>query len=485
MRLYHSAEFNKFSDSDVQSLMRILLWLILVIAPCLFYAQMDNVYIDSISIKGNKKTRESVILREMLARPGDTVSLASLSHIMDRSEELIMNTGLFNRAEISFKSWEGSTNKIQLLVTVEEAWYVYPVPVFELADRNFNVWWVEQERSLQRLNFGMEFAHLNFTGKRDRLKVTAKYGYTRKYALSYSVPFINRSQTLGLSAEFSFLRNREINYATLGNKQEFYRDSDNFLYQRFNSDLALSYRPRIRASHDFIAGYRQNRVDEFIVQEKNPDFFLDGRSLQRYFLLAYRFSFENRDVRPYPWRGSYFQALLEKDGLGIFNDRNALTLWANYRRYLPFGNRWSLGLEANTKYSFIRGRQPYNDNRAMGFGNRYLHGYEYYIMDGLDMGMARSALRFHLWEWGMDFGKVVPIPAFRSMPVRFCLSLNNDLGYVHDPYTGHSNGLSNRLLWGGGLGLDIILYYDKVIQIEYSFNDLMENGLFLHLNLNI
>ena len=49
----------------------------------------------------------------------------------------------------------------------------------------------------------------------------------------------------------------------------------------------------------------------------------------------------------------------------------------------------------------------------------------------------------------------------------------------------HLNALSNRLLWGGGIGLDIVLYYDKVIQIEYSFNDLMENGYFLHLNLNI
>ncbi|MCB0565677.1 MAG: hypothetical protein KDD01_15005, partial [Phaeodactylibacter sp.] len=63
--------------------------------------------------------------------------------------------------------------------------------------------------------------------------------------------------------------------------------------------------------------------------------------------------------------------------------------------------------------------------------------------------------------------------------------LNNDLGYTNDPYTARLNPLSNRLLWGGGIGLDIVLYYDKVIQIEYSFNDLMENGLFLHLNLNI
>ena len=465
--------------------MRILLWLALIIAPCIANAQMDYVFIDSISVQGNKKTKKSIILREMLIGEGDTTSLAELSALMDRSEELIMNTGLFNQAEISFKAWEGSTNKIHLLVSVEETWYLYPVPIFELADRNFNVWWVEQGRSLQRLNFGMEFAHLNFSGKKDRLKISAKYGYTRKYALSYSLPFFNKAQTLGLSAEVAFLRNREINYATTDNKQDFYRDGESFLYQRFRSDLALSYRPRIKASHDFITGFRQNRVDDIIVQDYNSEFFLDDRSFQRYFLMAYRFTFDQRDVRPYPWKGSFFHAVLEKDGLGIFEDRNALTFWSSYRRYLPFGKRWSLGLEANAKYSFIREQQPYNDNRAMGFGNQYLHGYEYYIMDGLDMLMGRSALRFQLWEKGMDFGKAVPIKAFQKMPIRFYLSLNNDLGYTNDPYTARLNPLSNRLLWGGGIGLDIVLYYDKVIQIEYSFNDLMENGLFLHLNLNI
>ena len=180
--------------------MRILLWLALIIAPCIAVAQMDYVYIDSISVQGNKKTKKSIILREMLVGEGDTTSLAELSALMDRSEELIMNTGLFNLAEISFKAWEGSTNKVHLLVSVEETWYLYPVPIFELADRNFNVWWVEQGRSLQRLNFGMEFAHLNFSGKKDRLKISAKYGYTRKYALSYSLPFFNKAQTLGLSA---------------------------------------------------------------------------------------------------------------------------------------------------------------------------------------------------------------------------------------------------------------------------------------------
>ena len=59
--------------------MRILFLLALFIAPCIANAQLGFAYIDSISVQGNKKTKESIILREMLVRAGDTVSLAELA----------------------------------------------------------------------------------------------------------------------------------------------------------------------------------------------------------------------------------------------------------------------------------------------------------------------------------------------------------------------------------------------------------------------
>jgi hypothetical protein len=103
----------------------------------------------------------------------------------------------------------------------------------------------------------------------------------------------------------------------------------------------------------------------------------------------------------------------------------------------------------------------------------------------MDMGMGRSSLRFRFAEYNFNFGKLMPIQQLRRMPIKLNLSLNNDLGYVNSPYARADNPHSNRLLWGGGIGLDIVLYYDKVIQIQYSINDLMEKGLFLHLSMNI
>lgn len=448
-------------------------------------AQSDVIYVNDIQIEGNRRTRDEIVLRELHFKEGDSIAVVELGKVLEESEQFIMNTGLFNQANISFKEWDGGSNCVSIVITLEESWYIYPIPVFELADRNFNVWWVEQGRSLQRLNFGMEFTHLNFTGRKDRLRLVAKYGYTRNYSLRYSLPYINKQQTIGLSGEVYYAQNREINYATIGNKQVFYRDADHFLYQRFRMDGGLSYRPGLRVVHNFLLGYRQNAIDLIVPQELNPDFFLNGRRLQRYFSAAYTFSYDNRDVRPYPMQGDYFFAALEKDGLGVFRDRNSLTLSTVYEHYLQLDPRWSLGARLRTKASLIRNPQPYSDNRALGFGRNNLHGYEYYIVDGLDMAFAKSTIRWQCFDHTINFGRVMPISAFRRMPVKMFLALNYDMGIVNDPYASPDNLLHNRLLWGGGLGLDFVLFYDKVFQLEYSANHLGETGLFLHFNLNI
>ena len=331
----------------------------------------------------------------------------------------------------------------------------------------------------------MEFAHLNFSGSMDKLKVKAKYGYTRQYSLSYGLPYINRANTIGLSANVSFARNREVNYQTVDNRQAFFKDEDRFLYERFKAETNLAYRPGLRVFHNFGVRYHQNRITQKVAGELNPEFFLGGPHLQRFFSLNYTLTYDSRDVRPYPIKGDFLQLVVEKDGIGLFDDRNALTFNAYYDHFLPLSNRISMGVSTGMKLSLIRTRQPFNDNRAIGFGRSYLHGYEYYVIDGLDMGYLKVTWRYELFNNQINFGKLVPIQAFRAMPLKLYFTLNSDFGYANDPFLHETNFLNNRLLWGGGLGLDLVLYYDKVIQLEYSFNHLLENGLFLNLNMNI
>lgn len=420
----------------------------------------------------------------MPVRLGDTIPLVDLKRQLELCELQLMNTGLFTKATCTLKNWEGETNRIQLQVELLETWYIYPFPIFELADRNFNVWWVEQKRSLRRVNFGVEFSHFNFTGHRDKLKFFVKYGYTENYTLKYNIPYINKKQTLGISTELAYFKNREVNYATINNRQEFYRDDDNFLSTRFLAELGLNFRPKLWAYHDFIFTFRYNKVSD-IIKELNPQYFLGGSTQQRYFSLAYHYSYDMRDMKPYPIDGYRYGVSVVKDGLGVFDDFNNLQLSVFFNQYIPVTKKWSFAYQSKARISAIRSRQPYNGNRAIGFSKDALRGYEFYIVDGLDMAYVKTSIRFELINRVVKFGKLMPLKAFKEMPIRAYFSFNNDLGYVNDPFFRETNFLNNSLMWGGGVGVDLIFYYDKVFRLEYSVNQLMEKGLFLHLNLNI
>jgi hypothetical protein len=60
------------------------------------------------------------------------------------------------------------------------------------------------------------------------------------------------------------------------------------------------------------------------------------------------------------------------------------------------------------------------------------------------------------------------------------LGIFSDMGRVNDKQNNKYNTLSNSLLWGNGISLDYVTYYDKLLRIEFSVNRLGEKGVFLH-----
>lgn len=448
-------------------------------------AQLDYVVIEDIEVVGNNKTRQKVVLRELAFHIGDSIPIAQLTQKIERSTSLLMNTNLFQEVNITYNEWQGNNNHVALKVAVREAWYIFPIPSFALADRNFNVWWVDYNASLTRTNIGMDFTHLNTTGRGDRLKVNFQLGFTQKYSLRYITRTLNQAQTLGLRANFAYLQNRQVNYATIDNRQIFYENTEDINYHRFLGDLSFSYRPGLLETHELRLGYRRNRITNVISEELNPDFFLNGRNIQRFATLEYFFSYDARDNRGYPMDGNYFSFSLEKDGLGFFQDRNALTSQIEFHRYQDIIGKLNLGVVSKFKYSFIRNQQPYNDNRAIGFSGNNLRGYEYYVIDGLDMLLFNTSLKHPIIDQEINLGRLMPISAFRKIPFRLNISLNNDFGFVNNPFEKAVNPFNNRLLWGTGVGLDSIFFFNAVFRIEYSFNHLGESGLFLHFNSSI
>lgn len=463
-----------------QALQKINLLFILFL-PFAGQATVDQVIVGEITLEGNHRTKEHIVLRELNFTVGDSIPLSELGFRLERSRQFVMNTGLFNQVRINISQWEIETNLVTIHVDLEEAWFIYPFPTLELADRNFNVWWTEFDHSLRRLNYGIRFYHLNTTGNLDRLKAILQFGYTQQFELKYEFPALDRAQTLRIETGIYYSRNREIAYDTKGNKVQFYRDDDEFQLRRFRTGITLSNRPGIHVFHKLKLEYQQNTISDYVINELNSNYFLNGRSQQKLFFAQYQFIYDNRDIRPYPLHGNYLEGGLRKEGLGIFNHRNGFYLTMEYRQYFSFHRRLSLELINSAQLALIRNHQPYNNFTGLGYGSDYLRGYEFYVMDGLDYGYVKSAFRFELLNRSFDFGKMMPLPSFRTMPLKVYLSLHNDIGYVNDPQFGSINTLGNRLLWGGGVGLNFVVYFDKVFHVEYSFNQLGENGLYLHI----
>ena len=102
---------------------------------------------------------------------------------------------------------------------------------------------------------------------------------------------------------------------------------------------------------------------------------------------------------------------------------------------------------------------------------------EYNVIEGIAGGILKTTL--HKKLFGFILRNPFPSKTHDKIPIRFFLKAYGDLGYGHHINPVASNTLNNTLLRTWGLGLDMVSIYDFLFKIEYSFNQLGRNGLYL------
>lgn len=445
-----------------------------------------SVIVKSIIVEGNRKTKTRIITRELTFAVGDTIPLSKFGKMLEDNRLRVMNTNLFNVVQLNVKDWKSGdlpVDEVNIVITTIENFFVYPVPIFSLADRNFNVWWKEQNHAASRTNYGLSLMHINTTGQRDPFSLTAQFGYTPRVGLSYELPFVNKKQTVGLFFSGNYGVNRELAVKTENNKLFFYKNDEKSIFQSLSFTVGATITPGLLNRHIVALTYSQQTIDTSVVN-RNQDYYLDGRSQQRYFTLNYSFSNDTRDMRPYPLEGHLASITLTKNGLFKSDDVNNLTInarWSQFGRIVP---RWSYESVAKARIGLIRSAQPYAFTQGLGYGQDYMRGYEYAVVDGVDFGILKNSLHFELFDKTFDLSKYLTwkiLQGFRSLPLKLYLSGNFDVGYAQNTAElSLKNPLNNRTLYSGGVGIDIVAYYSWVWQIQYSWNDLGEKGVFFH-----
>lgn len=435
------------------------------------------VQVNRIIILGNKLTRNSIILRELRLKKGDVVSEADLQITLKRDQQKLFNLHLFNT--VTLRSIPMGNNAIDLLIEVGERWYTFPVPKFQLSDRNFNEWWENYDHDFSRVNYGIKLYQYNLWGRNHTLLLNAQFGFQKIFQVTYRVPYINAQQKQGLVFEFDFSQGKNIADSTVDHKLDYFKSS-NVLRTTQGAALTYTYRNNFYIQHRIKYEYRNTTIADTL-QALNPNYLGGERQRQQFDALSYEFISDHRDVSAYPLKGYEFLAGVEKSGIGFHKDLNKASAFLKLAGFIDLKKDFYL---ANLTYVFWSTPDdlPYLNYGSMGYNKLFVRGYEIYVIEGPKFFLNKTTLKkkifsrnWHLNDW--------PIQQFNYFPIAIYLKTYADFGYV-DNYPAYkqksvNNFLTDKVISGAGFGIDIITAYDMAIRVEYTFTTLA-NGFFLH-----
>ncbi|MEO8567480.1 MAG: POTRA domain-containing protein [Ginsengibacter sp.] len=435
----------------------------------------SKLQIRKIIITGNKKTKSYIILREMQVKPGDSIIISQIPTALETARSFIYNTTLF--VEVSVSPVIINANDFDIVVDVVERWYIFPIPVFQLADRSYNEWIEKYNASLDRVSYGIRFYHKNASGRNDQFSISLINGFTRNISFNYKAPYSNPSLTEGVSVEGGFSQTREIPFLTSNKNNIIYFKNDDFVKNEWFVNAAYISRKGLKKRETFTVGFRHIKVDDSIISPLyNPAFFNSDKAIQSFPELEYKLQFINVDNILYPLKGYTASFIINKRGLQWKNNINRLSVRAAYNLYFNYPGKWysSFRFSGEIKLPFT---QPYINRRALGYKDDYLRGDEYFVVDGVASGLTKFDLKKEVIKFYLP--TFLKSKTYNRLPFTVYAKTFADMGYAYIQPE-FDTKLNNRLLYSGGFGIDILTLYDFKLSLEYSFNQLGQKGLFLH-----
>lgn len=425
--------------------------------------------VDTIIFLGNKQTKEHILRRELTFSEGDTLALSDTGRVFTEVEENLVNTSLFNFAEIK----ADSTGVI--LVSVIERWYIWPSFYWDIEERNFNVWLLNP--TLEKLTYGLYFEHENFRGRKENLKFLFKTGYNQKAGFAYRVPYIDKAGSLGLFIVSSISGSHAINYNVDDHEFTYVKSDTAYLFKKVNVDAGLTWRNGIHQLHKIKVGYDNLKTVPGIL-ELNPSF-MPAENISM-LVFNYQFRLDFRNYRPYPLKGWYFDAELNLAGFIGLNEHKMKSyfLKSSTDKYFQIAPRlyWASALTLLTRFDQVF---YYVEMTAMGLNSDFVRGYEYYVIPSRHFVLQKNNLKLAILQPRVFRLSWIKTDKFAKIPVSLYMNLFFDHANSW-AYPGVFDEFNNQWQYGYGIGLDLVTYYDKVFRLEYSINRFNENGLFLH-----
>ena len=388
-----------------------------------------NKPVTDIVIIGNDKTRENVILRELLFSEGDTLSWA----LLDRSRQRLLNLYLFNQVEMQVYPKEN--NDLLLIIDVTEQLYFYPVPILTMRERDWSKW-----------SYGLSVVHSNFRGQNERLWAGIWFGFRPGFGFSYSDQWMGDS--LHLTSSLSFNRTT-FNHRTLDfEERHFFAEGSigKWWGRHFRTELAL-------------------QIDRINVDDGAVRYMQSGSNTEVLIGLQLVLLYDTRDLFAYPTRGITGQLSLYQNG--IFQEYNI------YRRFnLDLRGYYKLIGEVVTAVrafqSYLQGDVPVYRLNYLGFNER-IRGHFFTVVEGRNLHVGSLEFRFPIIPVRYFSLSAPPVPDLylRNLKIGLSAGVFADAGIIwNDPQQYNIN----NVLSGFGAGIHIHLPYVEVFRIDYAFD---------------
>lgn len=431
--------------------------------------------VGQIFIQGNRTTRSYIILRELSFRSGDNITLSQLVKAFHDAHDRLVNTHLFNEVVIYIKSFRGYIADVD--IDVKERWYIFPLPYLKPVDRNFTAW-AQKHYSLSRIDYGAKFADHNFSGRGDNLTAWLITGYANQFELYYNLPNADKSHRHGFGFGFNYSAQKELDVGTVNNTQEFV-NADTIAYagKYLNKTLSFSaryfFRPRLKVKHTVNFNLVSVSIDS-AVTVWDPHYLNNGKRSVVYPELIYTLNYTDVDYVSYPLKGIIFETALNRRG--VDRDMNFWQLSTRLTRSWPLAPKLWFGIQ-NINVLKWPLSQPFYNQSLLGYGDLYLRGLDRYVIDGTAGGVIRNTLFRELCNFNIPFTRSA---SHDHIPIRIYATAFTDYGYAYNQDS-KANSLVNRMLYTAGFGIDLVTFYDLSFKLDYSFNQLGQNGLFLHI----
>ncbi len=462
----------------------VFLFFICLQIPAFLLSQTETVKIQDIQLHGNKRTQDYIIFREIQFKKGDSLSAAELNEKIIKSEQNIQNTSLFNFVNIQTDTIVENIYTIRVNVT--ERWYIWPFAMVKTAENNFNTWWID--KNYNHLTLMLLLADLNFRGSREQLILKANFGYDQSFGITYSIPYINKRQTLGTMFDASWSKYHEVNIGIVDLKNTFYRLSSSPLAEIMNGGISFIYRPTYRASGQFSVSYNQFNFNDSIFA-KNPFYAPLNKTQILNFYSKIKIDF--RDNKSYPLNGFYADLIFTQTGLNFLPAEKfyKTSVQSNMRFYKAFNQRIHYACGINALSSFRDAKAEFLGTE-IGGNNNDIRGYEYYNIPVKNFVILKNNIGFTLVK-----KRTKRLPLIKSDNIglfHYAIYLNAFFDAAIFSEDNRRNVFiqmtkpQNDRIYSAGIGLDFVTYYDMVFRFEMSHNFLFNQwGFFVNLKASI